>query len=145
MIEVFEYPHTVSGDEIDEQGHANNVAYVAWLQAAALAHSAAIGWPSERYWQLKTGWVVRSHSIEYLKPAMAGDEIIVQTHVAGATKVTSLRVYQIIRKADRQLLARAETNWAFVDHVTGKPTRIPVGLIKAYQGNRRAESSESPD
>lgn len=138
MPQVFEYQHTVRGDEIDEQGHANNVAYVAWLQSAAVAHSAAIGWPLERYQEMKTAWVVRSHTIEYLRPAMAGDEIVVQTHVAGATKVTSLRIYRILRKADQQLLARAETNWAYIDQVTGKPTRIPVGLIKEYQGKERA-------
>jgi acyl-CoA thioester hydrolase len=134
MIEVFEYPHIVSADEIDEQGHANNVAYVAWMQAAAIAHSAAVGWPSERYRQQKTGWVVRSHAIEYLRPAVAGDEIIVQTHVPDAKKVTSIRIYRMIRKADHQLLARAETNWVFVNYVTGKPMRIPAELIRAYQG-----------
>lgn len=139
MIRVFEYPHIVGGAEIDEQGHANNVAYVAWMQAAALAHSTAIGWPPERYWQLKTGWVVRSHVIEYLRPAIAGDEIIVQTHVPDAKKVTSVRIYRMIRKADRQLLARAETNWVFINYLTGKPTRIPAGLIRAYQGEAPLE------
>ncbi len=45
MPDVFEYSHVVDPQEIDELGHANNVAYVAWLQAAAVAHSAAQGWP----------------------------------------------------------------------------------------------------
>ena len=89
MSRVFEYPHTVADDEIDQQGHANNVVYVAWMQAAALAHSAALGWTPERYRQLGLGWVARSHTIEYLRPAVAGDQIIVETHVADMKKVTS--------------------------------------------------------
>ncbi len=32
VIEIFDYPHTVAADEIDELGHANNVAFVAWMQ-----------------------------------------------------------------------------------------------------------------
>ena len=132
MTEIFEYRHTVAGDEIDQQGHANNVAFVSWLQAAAIAHSAALGWTGERYRQLGMGWVVRSHTIEYLRPALAGDEIVVQTHVADMKKVTSRRVYRIVRPADRQLLARAETNWAFVNFATGKPTRIPAEIARAY-------------
>src|SRR5690242_11781955 len=29
--------------DIDELGHASNIAYVRWIQAAAIAHSAAVG------------------------------------------------------------------------------------------------------
>jgi acyl-CoA thioester hydrolase len=132
MTETFTYLHTVGDDEIDEQGRANNVAFVAWLQAAAIAHSAALGWTAPRYRELGKGWVVRSHTIEYLRPALAGDQIIVETHVADMKKVTSLRVYRILRAADREVLARAETNWAFVDYATGRPTRIPTEITHAF-------------
>ena len=132
MAEDFEYFHTVADNEIDEQGHANNVVYVAWMQAAAVAHSATLGWTAERYRKLGTGWVARSHYIEYLRPAYADEEIVVQTHVADMKKVTSTRVYRIVRRADGELLAKAETHWAFVSYATGKPTRIPAEIAGAY-------------
>ena len=146
LTDTFDYPHTVADDEIDEQGHANNVVYVAWMQDAAVAHSAALGWTAERYQQLGMGWVARSHTIEYLRPAMAGDEIIVQTQVADMKKVTSTRVYRILRRADGELLAKAETHWAFISYATGKPTRIPADIAHAYPipphgGDRRPRSS----
>ena len=37
MPSVFEYHHTVAAGEIDVQGHANNVAYIQWMQDAAVA------------------------------------------------------------------------------------------------------------
>ncbi|MFZ1936803.1 MAG: acyl-CoA thioesterase [Thermoguttaceae bacterium] len=132
MIELFEYPHTVGDDEIDEQGRANNVVYLAWMQEAAIAHSAVLGWTPERYVRLGVGWVARSHWIEYLQPAVAGDEIVVQTHVADMKKVTSKRVYRILRRGDGEVLAKAETNWAFVNYATGKPTRIPPEIAAAF-------------
>ena len=132
MTEVFEYPHTVTADEIDGLGHANNVAFVAWMQAAAVAHSAALGWTPERYLQLGMGWVARRHTIEYLRPAFAGEELIVETRVAEMKKVTSLRVYRIFRRSDGELLARAETDWAFVNYATGRPTRIPAEIAGAF-------------
>jgi len=132
MIELFEYPHTVGADEIDEQGRANNVVYVAWMQDAAIAHSAVLGWAPERYLRLGMGWVARSHWIEYLQPAMAGDEIIVETRVSEMKKVTSKRVYRILRRSDRELLAKAETHWAFVNYATGKPMRIPAEIADAF-------------
>jgi acyl-CoA thioester hydrolase len=132
MTDSFDYPHTVTADEIDELGHANNVAFVAWMQAAAVAHSAALGWTPERYLELGMGWVARRHEIEYLRPALAGDELIVETHVADMKKVTSRRVYRILRRSDGELLARAETDWAFVNYATGRPTRIPAEIAGAF-------------
>ena len=97
---IFRYPHTVADDEIDQQGHANNVAFVGWMQAAAIAHSAALGWTAERYGQMGMGWVARRHTIDYLQPAYAGEELIVETQVADMKKVTSTRVYRILRRSD---------------------------------------------
>jgi acyl-CoA thioester hydrolase len=132
MTEIFEYPHTVTVDETDEQGRANNVVYVSWMQDAAVAHSATLGWTPERYLQLGMGWVARSHWIEYLQPAVAGDKIIVETRVSEMKRVTSKRVYRILRRRDRQLLAKAETHWAFVNYTTGKPTRILEEITLAF-------------
>jgi len=133
MPEIYEHQHTVRPEEIDGQGHANNVVYVEWMQAAAIAHSAAQGWPGTRYRQLGQGWVVRSHRIEYLQPARAGDAIVVQTWVADMKKVSSLRRYRIVRRSDRALLATAETKWAFVDYATGQPARIPAEVSESFQ------------
>ena len=133
MPAIFEYHHTVRDDEIDAQGHANNVCYVAWMQEAALAHSAAQGWPAEAYQRLGMGWVVRSHAIEYHQSARAGDEITIKTWVANFTRVTSLRRYRIIRQADGVLLATAETKWAFIDYATGQPCRVPIEIVGAFE------------
>ncbi len=132
MPEFFDLPHTVADEEIDEQGHANNVVYVQWMQAAAIAHSATLGWTGQRYRQIGCGWVVRSHWIEYHCPAQRGEQILIRTWVAGMKKVTSVRRYRILRAADLALLAEAETNWAFIDYATGHPVRIPQEIIQAY-------------
>ena len=133
MPAVYEFHHTVGEDEIDGLGHANNVAYLGWMQSAAVAHSAAQGWPGEKYRQLGSGWVVRSHKIQYHQPAILGDEILVRTWVATMRKVTSLRRFQIFSEVDETLLATAETKWAFVNYATGKPQRVPREIAEAFQ------------
>lgn len=129
---IYRFLHTVSSDEADTLGHANNVAYVEWMQQAALAHSAALGWPWQRYKQCGCGWVVRCHRIEYRQPAMPSDEIVVETWVATMQKVTSVRRYHIRRVADGKLLADAETKWAFINFATGQPVRIPAEIANAF-------------
>lgn len=133
MSAVHYYRHRVAPEEIDALGHANNVAYVQWLQDAAVAHSTQRGWPQERHLALGAGWVVRSHTIEYISPAREGDEIVVQTWVANFKRATSRRRYRIYRAEDGALLAQAETVWAFVNYTTGQPTRIPPELAESFE------------
>lgn len=131
MIEIFEFRHLVTADEIDELGHAGNYHYVKWLQYAAVAHTTANGWTPERYDKLGAGWVVRSHNIVYLKPAFEGDTLVIRTWVANMKPVTSLRRYEIATGAGT-LLAKAETDWAFVNRRNQRPTRIPAEVKAGF-------------
>ncbi|MBC8353140.1 MAG: acyl-CoA thioesterase [Planctomycetes bacterium] len=130
---VFVFEHHVRDDEIDALGHVNNLAYLKWMQSAAMAHSSACGWTTERYLESGAGWVVRSHKIEYFNSALANDRIIVRTWVAGFKKVTSLRRYKIFRGIDETLLAEAETNWAFIGFEHRVPRRISQEVIDDFR------------
>ena len=132
MSAQFEYSHTVTQAEIDELGHAGNFHYVRWMQHAAVAHSTANGWPSQRYIELGAGWVVRSHQITYLKPAFEGDCLVIKTWVANMKPASSLRRYEILN-AEGEILARAETDWAFVNYERQKPTRIPAEVADCFE------------
>jgi acyl-CoA thioester hydrolase len=133
MPRVYEYCHTVNHEEIDALGHVNNLAYLRWMQDAAVAHSEAQGWPTSRYLEFGAGWVVRSHAIEYFCPAFCGEQILVRTWVANFKKATSLRRYTIVRPADQSLLAEAHTNWAFIGIERQVPRRIPAEISAAFE------------
>lgn len=133
MPALFEHHRRVQPAEIDPQGHANNVAFVQWMQEAALAHSAAQGWPATRYRELGVSWVARSHYIEYRRPAFVDEELVVRTWVSGMERCSSLRRYQVRRLAGDILLAVAETNWAFVSVADEKLTRIPPAVATAFE------------
>jgi len=133
MPAVFDWKHTVVERDLDDLQHVNNISYLKWMQSAALAHSAVQGWPIEAYRALGQGWVVRSHQIEYLAQARLGDEVVVRTFVANLKKVTSLRRFHIFRATDDIVLAKAATDWAFVDFTSGVPKRIPVDVASAFE------------
>jgi acyl-CoA thioester hydrolase len=121
---VYHDEFTVPEDAIDGNGHVNNVAYVQWMQDVAIAHFAATGGVDLMH-DVGGTWVARSHHIEYLAPAFAGDRIQVLTWVADCRRVRSLRRYEFVRTSDGVLLAKGETEWVFVDHATGRPCAIP--------------------
>jgi acyl-CoA thioester hydrolase len=133
MPAIYEHALQVRPEEIDRLGHVNNLAYLAWMQAAAVAHSAAQGWTAERYDALGAGWVVRSHEIKYLEPAYEAQQLVVRTWVADMTKVASTRRYKIVRATDGRVLAKAATQWAFVDLASGTLKRIPPELIASFE------------
>jgi len=135
MPAVFEFSHMVADDELDAViNHVNNLAYLKWMQSAAVAHSAAQGWPADRYRELGSGWVVRSHQIEYLQPAFGRDSIVVRTWVADLKKVTSLRRYTIVRQSEAReiTLAVASTDWAFIHFASHQLKRIPREVAEAF-------------
>jgi len=118
---------------MDGQGHVNNLAYVAWMQEVAIEHSAAAGWPMERYRALGAGWVVRSHFVEYLRPAAAGQRLAAYTWVPVFNQRSTPRRYLFVREDDTVLLARAETRWVFVDLATGRRRPLPDELLASFE------------
>jgi acyl-CoA thioester hydrolase len=123
----------VPADAMDRQGHVNNLAYVAWMQEVAIEHSEAAGWPMDRYLTLGAGWVVRSHFVEYLRPAFAGERLAIFTWVPEFTQRSTPRRYLFVREDDRVLLAQAETRWVFVDLATGRRRPLPDELLAAFE------------
>lgn len=133
MPAVYCHRHEVQEADIDRNGHVNNLRYLQWCVDAAVAHSAAQGWDRDRYLQSGGSWVVRSHQIEYLAPCFAGQRIIVATWVAGFRRIRSLRKYRLLRADDRQLVATAETWWAYVAIPSMAPRRVPADLMNAFE------------
>jgi acyl-CoA thioester hydrolase len=122
----------VPREAIDDNGHVGNLEYLRWMQEVAIEHSAAQGWPMERYLRGQAGWVVRSHFIEYLRPAFAGDQLLLHTWVTSMERSRSVRRYLLLREGDRALVAKAETLWAFVDLRSGRVRPIPEELRIAF-------------
>jgi acyl-CoA thioester hydrolase len=124
MNPIYQFDIKVTADVVDGNGHVNNVAYLQWLQDAAIRHAQAAGCMAATT-AAGASWVVRTHFIEYLAPAFAGDTLTVLTWVVHFQRVRSLRKYKIIRAADQTVVARAETDWVFVSAKTGRPLKIP--------------------
>ena len=122
----------VSEEAIDIHKHVNNQEYLRWLQEIAIEHSSLQGWPMARYLEQGASWYVRSHLIEYLRPALLGEDILICTWVADMNPRSSMRRTLFLRKSDRQVLARAETHWIFVSLKNSRPLLIPEALRSAF-------------
>lgn len=115
--------------DIDRQGHVNNVAFVRYVQDAAVAH-----WTSRAPTDVQTAftWVVRRHEIEYLRPAFAGDELLLRTWVGEPSGATWERFTEVLRAGDDKPLVAARTVWVLLDAATNRPRRVDAAIVAQF-------------
>jgi acyl-CoA thioester hydrolase len=141
VSQIYQYKLTIPEDAVDINGHVNNLEYLRWMQLASVFHSDSQGCTKSTMAEGAT-WVVRTHHVEYLRPAFAGEHIIVLTWVSDFRRVKSLRRYRIIRVEDNALLVEGETDWVFVDAKTGRLRSIPKNVMNTFEVLPKEKESE---
>jgi len=124
----FSHSFCVSADDIDEQSHVNNVAFVRWIQDVAVAHWFSVTTEETRE---KLTWIVVRHEIDYKKQAFENEKVTVETWVGEPTFISWERFTEIRRGED--LLVKARSVWCLIDRATLKPTRITSELKELFQ------------
>ncbi len=119
--------------EVDVLNHVNNAVYQHYLEQAAVEHSEHLGFTYERYREIGGIFVLRRITIDYLRPAMAGDTLLVTTWLAQMRGPRAVRRYEIRREPDNELLLTAEALWAWIELATGRPKPIPRELLAAFE------------
>jgi len=123
----FSHSFPVAAADIDAQGHVNNVAYVRWIQDAAVAHWFSVTSDETRD---KFTWIVVRHEIDYKKQAFENEEVTATTWVGEPTRISWERFTEITRGED--LLVKARSVWCLIDRETLKPTRITTELKELF-------------
>jgi len=142
--------------ECDAYGHVNYANYLRYMQEAAFDATAAAGYDLDRYEAMGRHWLVRETDIEYLRPLRYGDSVQVKTWVADFRRIRSRRAYEfrrfdgacpesfdfaqdrLCRRAHHrrvesgELVARAHTDWVFLDSATWQPAPIPPEMMAAF-------------
>src|SRR4029453_13245418 len=117
---IHERTFRVRYGECDALGHVNNAHYLRYMQETAFDASAAAGYGMDRHDEMKRLWLARQTEIEYLRPLRYGGSVTVKTWVADFRRVTSRRDYELRLAGSGELVARAYTDWVFMDSETGK-------------------------
>jgi acyl-CoA thioester hydrolase len=128
----FDWLHTAGADEEDENGHVSNVSYVRWIQDAARAHTDAVGWDRRAYEAVGGTFIVKRHEVDYRRGCRAGDAVVVTTIVEECRLASAVRRTRVVRLSDGAEILRARTEWVFVSIAGHRPTRIPRGVLEAF-------------
>ena len=120
----------VGPGDLDALNHVNNVRYLEWVQEISGEHwelQAKTEW-KERYF-----WVVRSHRIEYVKSAVSGDQLELETFVKDSRGPLSERVVAIRHSETGNTITKCHTLWCLLDRRTERPVRIPEDIRKRFE------------
>jgi acyl-CoA thioester hydrolase len=129
-MRIYEIEFPVQETDIDALGHVNNISYVRWVQDVAVMHSLALGLDLDAYQRFGAIFVVRQHTIDYLRSISPGGNILGRTWITGMAAAKYTRATEIWRNGE--LVARASTRWAFIETTGGRPTRIPKEIFELF-------------
>ena len=131
-MRVYELPIAVTEADIDAQRHVNNVAYLRYVQDAAVAHWQSLA-PATI--QARITWVVRRHEIEYFRPAGPGETLTARTWVGEPSGATWERFTELTR--DGVVLVKARTVWVAIDTETRRPRRVDREMLDCFGSGER--------
>ena len=149
--EKFETYVRVRNCDVDALGHANNAAYVNFIEQAAVDHARYLGLGLEQTRKLGGVFVARQHTILYVRPTFSEELLRVVTWlgpVQGARVERAYRVFRVMPvpdlipvagralpepdgDKDQELVCRASTEWVFVSE-SGHPRRIPSDISALF-------------
>lgn len=129
MYKIFEQAITINQQDIDVQGHVNNITYLKWVQDVAIAH-----WNSVSTDKMKDHllWVVSRHEIDYLKSAYMDSNLIAKTWVAEPNGAQSDRFVNICDASNDSIIAKIKTTWYLLDAQSKKPKRIDNEITNVF-------------
>ncbi len=131
--------------ECDAYGHLSNVNYLRYMQEAAFAAADAVGYGLRYCEAEKRVWLIRETDIEYQRPLHYGDSVTVRTWVEDLRRSRSRRAYEFINDSGGEAcpakspkgeqsrrVARATTDWVYVDADTLRPVAVPPEIMAAF-------------
>jgi acyl-CoA thioester hydrolase len=126
---VFTLRFDPTPDDIDANGHVNNVVYLRWAQDLGVAHWQSLA-PAEA--QATWAWVALRHEIDYRRALLPGETGHGRTWVSETAEGPRFNRYIRIDAADGAMCAQIITTWVLIEQATGKPRRVPPWMLELF-------------
>lgn len=127
--QVFRRAFEPAADDIDENGHVNNVVYLRWVQEMAVAHWRALA-PAEE--QDRWAWIVLRHEVDYRRALRPGEVANARTWVGAQAEGPRFDRFVRIDGPDGVMAAQARTAWCLIDSQSGRPRRVPPWMVEMF-------------
>lgn len=122
-----------TANDIDGLHHTNNAVYVQWCEQIGWAHSESLGLNLADYQRINRAMAIRRADYDYLLPTAVNDELTLATWlIAGNSKLTMERRFQLIRNADQAVILRGHWILVCIEISSGTAKRMPPEFCQVY-------------
>ena len=116
--------------ELDPYNHLNHSAYIQYFEVARIELLAEIGYTLPGMMADGLMIVVTDIETRFLGSARSGDEVVVETELIEARRVTARWQQRLV--LGEEVLATQEVRAAMTD-LDGRPRRFPTALLEALE------------
>jgi len=130
---IFESELRVRPDDIDMNNHVHNAKYLDYVLAARYDQMERCYHMSmEDFLDRGLNWVVKACAIEFKRPLVLGDVLIVRTGIASVGTTGARVQFEIVKKASGKLAASGYFDYTMVKSATGRAEKIPADIKEKY-------------
>lgn len=110
----------------------HNIAYLRFIETARTLLAEQLGMSLTEMARTQTYPVVIRTEIDYKKPAVLGDKLIIHGRLETVDRLRFWCAFEIRRPADGALLVTSRQRLAVVQMPPGKPVRLPVEWTQRF-------------
>ncbi len=133
MKTKFDTEIIVRPSDIDINRHVHQSVYLDYILFARYDQMRrCYKMPMEEFFKLGYSWATKSTYIEFHKPVILGETVIVRTWVEEIKKKSVKVRFQILKKKTEEISAEGYAAYVLIDAISGKPEVIPKEIIKKY-------------
>jgi acyl-CoA thioester hydrolase len=115
--------------DIDDNGHVNNVVYLAWAQDLAIAHWTRRAPAAD---QDTFAWVALRHQIDYRRALLPDETATGRTWVSDTAEGPRFERFVRIDGPDGAMCAQVCTVWVLIEKGSGRPRRVPPQMVALF-------------
>ena len=140
---TFETREEVMFFDTDCGGVVHNIAYLRMIETCRTKLAAKLGMSLREMAQTHLYPVVTRTEIDYRKPAVLGDELIIKGRLESIERARFWCAFEMSRASDDVLLITCRQSLALVQMPQGKPCRLPAEWAEKYAHLMQKKGRES--
>lgn len=128
---IFEHKARVDIGKVNGNSFITNKGMLSLLENVACMHSDEAGYGIREIPITHLSWVQLNWRVQILRRLVYGEEVTIKTWARDATKITTLRDFEVIDK-DGKTVCIATTKWTLTNIDTKSITKITEDMISKY-------------
>ncbi len=118
--------------DTDAAGVVHNIVYLRFIETARTLLAIQMGMSFEEIARTQIHPVVTRTEIDYKRPALLGDKLLVNGRVTECSAARFWCEFEIVRPSDGALIVSCRQSLALVQMPQGRPVRLPVGFPESF-------------